>query len=144
MGFIIEIPNKMVLQALRSTTSRGVQATRINHVTKRHMGAAPKKDWEGIDKVVRDVLPKDSQVAAAILGGYGGLIGIAMIRSKMKGSPKEEAAPAAAASSSAPSSDILPSVESPDFEKFLESDAFGKFVESEDSMMKWVDSLAAE
>jgi len=62
----------------------------------------------------------------------------------MKGSPPEAAPVPAAASSSAPASDVLPSVESPDFEKFLESDAFGKFVESEDSLMKWVDSVAAE
>ena len=84
-------------------------------------------------------------VAAAILAGYGGIITLANLRSKMKGSSPEEPAPAApAAVSSSPSSDVLPSVESPDFEKFLESDAFGKFVESEESLMKWVDSIAAE
>ena len=83
-------------------------------------------------------------VAGAILTGYAGVISVATLRSKMKSKAPEAAAAPAAAASTAPSSDILPSVESPDFEKFLESDAFGKFVESEDSLMKWVDSVTAE
>ena len=28
---------------------------------RRAMGSAPAKEWEGIDKVVRDVFPKDEQ-----------------------------------------------------------------------------------
>jgi len=135
----------MVIQVLRSTTSRGVAATRSNLVAKRSMGSAPKKDWEGIDKIVRGVFPEDWQVAGAILGGYAGLISIASIRSSMKGPPPPKAAPTPSApSTTASSSEILPSVESPDFEKFLESDAFGKFIESEDNLMKWVDSVSAE
>lgn len=86
-----------------------------------------------------------TSVAAAILGGYSGLISIAVLRSKMKGSPEPAAeAPAAVEAAPASTGDVLPSVESPDFEKFLNSDAFGKFVESEESLMKWVDSVAAK
>ena len=52
----------MVLQVVRSTAARGLKASGNNLITKRSMGGgAVKKDWEGIDKVVRGVFPKDSQ-----------------------------------------------------------------------------------
>lgn len=108
------------------------------------MGGGPKPEWTGIDKTVRGIFPEDYQLAGAILAGYGGLFGLFKIKSALSGkSPEPAEAPAATAPSASPSSDILPSVESPDFEKFLGSDAFGKFVESEESLMKWVDSVAA-
>mmetsp|Transcript_58712 Transcript_58712/g.70035 ORF Transcript_58712/g.70035 Transcript_58712/m.70035 type:complete len:136 (-) Transcript_58712:93-500(-) len=135
----------MVLQTLTSTATRGVKHVAKTASSRRHMGSGPKPEWTGIDKKVRDIFPEDHQLAGAILGGYGALIGVAVLRSKLKGSaPEPEPAVKPAAVAASGGSDVLPSVESPAFESFLESDAFGKFLESEDSMMKWVDGLTQE
>lgn len=89
------------------------------------MGGPP-PEWEGIDKVVRGVFPKDSQLCMAIIGGYGGIYALFKMKSAM--SKKEPAKVAAPASSSAPTGGV-PSLDSPEFGEWLGSDAFNSFVE---------------
>lgn len=59
------------------------QRATVNAVQRRNFGAAPKQDWEGIDKVVRDVFPEDHQLAIAILGGYAGIAVLFKIKGAM-------------------------------------------------------------
>lgn len=79
-------------------------------------------------------------MAGAILGGYSGLIAVAMIRSKVKGAPPAEEPAAATEVAAVPVTGGVPSVESPEFEKFIESDAFMKMVESEEQLLQWAAS----
>ena len=68
-----------------------------------------------------------SEVAMAIMGGYGGLYVLFKIKSAVsKKAPAEAAAPAS--SSSAPAGGV-PSLDSPEFGEWLGSDAFNAFVE---------------
>uniref|UniRef100_A0A7R9W4Z7 Uncharacterized protein n=1 Tax=Pseudictyota dubia TaxID=2749911 RepID=A0A7R9W4Z7_9STRA len=129
------------MNAVAATVARRAARTAAVQSQRRNMGGhAPAPEWTGIDKVVRDVFPQDYQLAGAILGGYGTLIALATIKSKMSSSPEPE--PVAAASSSVGAQDdIPPAVDSADFEGFVESDAFTKFLDSEESIMKWVDTL---
>mmetsp|Transcript_15697 Transcript_15697/g.18925 ORF Transcript_15697/g.18925 Transcript_15697/m.18925 type:complete len:134 (-) Transcript_15697:190-591(-) len=130
----------MVFQVAASASRRA--ATRVaQQQQKRSMGGGgPKPEWEGIDKVVRQYFPEDYQLAGAILGGYSGLIAVAMIRSKIKGAPPAEEPAAVSEAPAVPATGGVPSVESPEFEKFIESDAFMKMVESEEQLLQWAAS----
>ena len=55
----------MVFQVVSATTARGIKATGNKIAARRSMGTAPKKDWEGIDAVVRKYFPEDWQGACA-------------------------------------------------------------------------------
>mmetsp|Transcript_8545 Transcript_8545/g.12411 ORF Transcript_8545/g.12411 Transcript_8545/m.12411 type:complete len:139 (+) Transcript_8545:58-474(+) len=138
----------MVMQAaLRgSAAARRVSAAAVSKSkSKRSFGAHAAPEWTGIDKIVRSYFPEDHQLAGAVLAGYGFLITGAVLRGKMKGKPEEEPVAASTAAAATSSGDIPPSVESADFEAFLNNDAaFGKFLESEESMMKWVDTLSQD
>ena len=84
-------------------------------------------------------------MAGAVLGGYGLLIGLAVLRSKFKSTAPEPAAAPVAAASSPAGDDLIPALDSTDFEAFVNSEIrLAKFVGSEDSLMKWVDSLGKE
>lgn len=64
-------------------------------------------------------------VAAAILGGYSGLIGLAVLRSKMKAAPEPEVAAAAVEAPAATTDDSgIPPIDSPEFDKYLDSKGF--------------------
>ncbi len=77
-------------------------------------------------------------MAGAVLGGYFTLISFFVIKSKLKGKAPEAVVAATAVSGS----DLIPSLDSPDFEAFVSSEArLAKFLESEESLMKWVDTL---
>merc|ERR1719162_2528411 len=78
----------MVVHALTSTATRAFRHTATSGPSRRSMGSAVKKDWEGIDKIVRDKFPEDYQLAGAILGGYTVLISLAVLRSKFSSSPE--------------------------------------------------------
>ncbi len=78
-------------------------------------------------------------MAGAVLGGYFTLIGFFVMKSKLK-SKAPEAAPITAAAVSG--DDLIPALDSPDFESFVGSETrLAKFLESEESLMKWVDTL---
>lgn len=64
-------------------------------------------------------------MAAAILGGYGSLIGLAVLRSKMKSSPEPVAVVETVAVTETPATDSgIPPVDSPEFDKYLDSKGF--------------------
>lgn len=73
-------------------------------------------------------------VALAIIGGYFGLFVVAKAGSAMGGKKKTEA-PAAAPTSSGPSTGV-PSIDSPEFDKFLGSEAFDKLLSSDEELGK--------
>eukprot|EP00934_Nitzschia_sp_Nitz4_P000494 Nitzschia sp. Nitz4//scaffold152_size53828//37653//38187//NITZ4_006748-RA/size53828-augustus-gene-0.99-mRNA-1//-1//CDS//3329537220//494//frame0 len=104
-------------------------------VQKRSFAHAPAPEWEGVDKVVRGVFPKDYQLALAIMGGYAGLIVVAKIGSAMGGKKKVET-PAAAAPAAAPTDAGVPAVGTAEFDKFLETDAFDKLLNSDEQLGK--------
>lgn len=65
-------------------------------------------------------------MAAAILGGYGTLIGLAVLRNKMKSKPAEPVAVVETVTvSDSPASDSgIPPVDSPEFDHYLDSKGF--------------------
>jgi len=64
-------------------------------------------------------------VAAAILGGYGGLISLAVLRSKMKSTPEPVAVETVTVVTETPASDSgIPPVDSPEFDNYLDSKGF--------------------
>lgn len=87
------------------------------------------------------LLSFNNTVAGAILSGYGALIAIAVIRSKLKGPAPVEEVPAASTAPVAAITGGVPSVESPEFEKYVESDAFTNMIESEEQLLQWVASV---
>lgn len=99
-----------------------------------HVG---REKWRIPDSVspLNDDSPFCFQVALAIMGGYAGLFVVVKIGSAMGGKKKEEAAPAPAASSSAPSTGV-PSVDSPEFDDFIGSEAFDKLLNSDEQLGK--------
>lgn len=79
-------------------------------------------------------------MAGAVLGGYFTLIGFFVIKSKLKGKAPEAAPIVSAAAVSG--DDLIPALDSPDFEAFVGSETrLAKFLGSEESLMKWVDTL---
>uniref|UniRef100_A0A7S2R1X0 Uncharacterized protein n=1 Tax=Eucampia antarctica TaxID=49252 RepID=A0A7S2R1X0_9STRA len=120
----------MVMIAIQATARRSAVVA-VRHQQRRQMGGhAPAPEWTGIDKVVRGYFPQDHQLAGAILGGYGVVIALGMLKSKLSSSD-EEPAPVVVAPVAAITGDI-PSVESAEFDTFIEN---------ESNLMKWVDSL---
>merc|ERR1719330_2236453 len=113
------------MNALRSTVQRASARSPNTLSQKRQMGAHAQPQWEGIDKVVRGVFPEDYQLARAIIGGYGAIIALAMLKPS---GAKKEAPPALVASTSSVG---IPSVEDP---------AFGDFIENEANLQSWIDS----
>mmetsp|Transcript_22023 Transcript_22023/g.26164 ORF Transcript_22023/g.26164 Transcript_22023/m.26164 type:complete len:94 (-) Transcript_22023:405-686(-) len=91
------------------------------------MGSHAEPQWEGIDKVVRGVFPKDYQLARAIIGGYGVIIAFFVL--KPSGAKAVEEAPAAPVAK--PATTGIPSVE---------DTAFGDFIENEANLNRWIDS----
>ena len=92
----------------------------MNNVPKRNMGGGggPPPEYEGIDKVVRGVFPKDNQLAMAIIGGYFSLYLLSKIASL--GSKKKTAdAPKSVTTSSDGS---IPSIDSPEFDTWIGTD----------------------
>jgi len=81
-------------------------------------------------------------VAGAVLGGYFTLIGFFVIKSKLKGKTPEAAPVPVAATVASSGDDLIPALDSPDFEAFVNSETrLSKFVGSEETLMKWVDTL---
>lgn len=81
-------------------------------------------------------------MAGAVLGGYFTLISFFVIKSKLKGKAPEAAPTPVVAATAVSGGDLIPSLDSPDFEAFVSSEArLAKFLESEESLMKWVDTL---
>mmetsp|Transcript_22144 Transcript_22144/g.39607 ORF Transcript_22144/g.39607 Transcript_22144/m.39607 type:complete len:122 (-) Transcript_22144:476-841(-) len=79
------------LPVMRAAAQRAAPRAPVA-VARRNMGGHAPVEYEGVDKVVRDVLPEDWQVVLAILGGYFMLYPISKIFS---GGKKPEAAPVA-------------------------------------------------
>lgn len=81
-------------------------------------------------------------MAGAVLGGYFTLIGFFVIKSKLKGKTPEAAPVPVAAAVASSGDDLIPALDSPDFEAFVNSETrLSKFVGSEETLMKWVDTL---
>ena len=55
----------MVLPLAAAAARRRVGGIIARNTQRRTMGSAPAKEWEGIDKVVRDVFPEDHQRACS-------------------------------------------------------------------------------
>lgn len=68
-------------------------------------------------------------VAGAIMGMYGSLIGLAVLRSKLRSKP-----PAAPVVPSTTVTSGIPPIDSPEFETYLASPAFIQLLESEDQL----------
>ena len=105
-----------VRSKLQSVARRAV----MNNVPKRNMGGGggPPPEYEGIDKVVRGVFPKDNQLALAIIGGYFGLYLVSKIASMGgKKKPAEVVAP-----KSGTSDGSIPSIDSPEFDSWIGTD----------------------
>eukprot|EP00980_Cylindrotheca_fusiformis_P019006 scaffold6374_cov121-Cylindrotheca_fusiformis.AAC.7 len=130
----------MVLPIVAVAARRRVGMIAKQQTQRRGMAAAPAPEWEGIDKVVRDVFPKDHQLALAIMGGYAGLYVLVKIKSLISGGKKEEAAPASSGAAVDASTGIPP-IDSPEFDKYLETDAFYKMLESEEQLGKVVEDM---
>ncbi len=76
-------------------------------------------------------------MAGAVLGGYFTLIGFFVIKIKLKGK-----APPIVSAAAVSGDDLIPALDSPDFEAFVGSETrLAKFLGSEESLMKWVDTL---
>mmetsp|Transcript_13530 Transcript_13530/g.27630 ORF Transcript_13530/g.27630 Transcript_13530/m.27630 type:complete len:116 (-) Transcript_13530:97-444(-) len=84
---------------------------------RRQFGAQAEVEYEGFEKVVRGVLPKDEHVVAGILGGYFALYLVFKGVSAVGG--KKDAAPAPVAAAPSTSS-AIPSVEDENFGKWIE------------------------
>lgn len=67
-------------------------------------------------------------MAAAILGGYGTLIGLAVLRNKMKATPEVEVVEvvsvAVPAATTTTDDSGIPPIDSPEFDHYLDSKAF--------------------
>ncbi|GMI43432.1 hypothetical protein TrCOL_g4279 [Triparma columacea] len=93
-------------------------ASRMVRSQRRGFGAQAEVEYEGFEKVVRGVLPKDEHVVAGILGGYFALYLVFKGVSAVGG--KKEAAPVVAAAAPASASSAIPSVEDENFGKWIE------------------------
>jgi hypothetical protein len=81
-------------------------------------------------------------VAAAILGGYSSLIGIAVLRSKMKSTPAPvvEAVKISETPTTTDASGI-PSVDSPEFDAYVDSKAFMMLLENDSQLTELTNSM---
>ncbi|GAX24982.1 hypothetical protein FisN_2Lh261 [Fistulifera solaris] len=82
--------------AIGAFTRRRLANAVTRHTQKRNMSLGhppppPPGGWTGIDKIVRDRLPYDYQIAAAILGTYTTLIVLWRVKAAISKKPKEEA-----------------------------------------------------
>ena len=153
--------------ALRAASRRLVARQAVAATQKRHMGlgghSGPPPEWEGIDKVVRDVIPHDHQrtlkntiiverISTACCGHshltlwfawkysvsaaiLGGYFTLYLLyKLSTLGGKKKEEEPAAPEPVAAASTEGVPDIESPEFEKFLDSEALVKLLDSEEQL----------
>lgn len=82
-------------------------------------------------------------VAAAILGGYSSLIGIAVLRSKMKSTPPAPVVETVKISETPTTTDAsgIPSVDSPEFDAYVDSKAFMMLLENDSQLTELTNSM---
>jgi hypothetical protein len=133
----------MVLHVASAVARRRVASMASQQIQRRNMGSGPKPEWTGIDKTVRDIFPEDWQLAAAILGGYSSLIGIAVLRSKMNSTPPAPVVETVKISETPTTTDAsgIPSVDSPEFDAYVDSKAFMMLLENDSQLTELTNSM---
>ena len=82
-------------------------------------------------------------MAAAILGGYSSLIGLAVLRSKMKSTPAPVVVETVTVSATPATTDSsgIPSVDSPEFDAYLDTKGFMMLLDNDSQLNELTNSL---
>lgn len=80
-------------------------------------------------------------VAAAILGGYSSLIGLAVLRSKMKSKPEPVVVETVTVSETPATDSGIPPVDSPEFDNYLDSKGFFMLLANDSQLTELTNSL---
>lgn len=81
-------------------------------------------------------------MAAAILAGYGSLIGLAVLRNKMKSTPEPVVVETVSVSATPASDDTgIPPIDSPEFDAYLDTKGFFMLLDNDSQLNELTNSF---